>query len=388
MAGRRGQRSGVQDLWRKRDGSPSQLDGKGLRWRAVYVDRNGQQHTKAFKVKAAAQAWLDGNTAATVTGTWTDPARAATPFETVAEDWFATKQHRRPKTVVGYRSILDQIILPRWGEVAIGDIEYAELQRWISSLSTAGGSVRDRSKGLSASRVKHVHGQMRQVFQYAVRAKLITSNPSVDIELPTLPEPDDEKYLTHREVLALAEGAGAQRVATYVLAYTGLRFGELVGLRVAQVDLAGARIRVRSSVTAVPGKGMVESRPKNHQSRSVPVPGFLVGLLRDQIAGRSDDQLVFPGRHGGWMTLGEYRNAFDKGAKAAGVTGMTPHSLRHTAASLAIGAGANVKVVQRMLGHKTATMTLDRYGHLMSDDLDPVATALDSAYRKVTQNAA
>ena len=73
------------------------------------------------------------------------------------------------------------------------------------------------------------------------------------------------------------------------------------------------------------------------------------------------------------------RAVFDEAATAVGLGGLTPHSLRHTAASLAIAAGADVKVVQQMLGHKSATMTLDLYGHLFPDRLDTVADAMDAA---------
>ena len=75
------------------------------------------------------------------------------------------------------------------------------------------------------------------------------------------------------------------------------------------------------------------------------------------------------------------RAAFNAAADAAGAAGLHPHELRHTAASLAIAAGADVKVVQQMLGHKSATMTLDLYGHLFPDRLDEVADALDAAAR-------
>jgi len=88
---------------------------------------------------------------------------------------------------------------------------------------------------------------------------------------------------------------------------------------------------------------------------------------------------VFPSHRGGHLPIEEYRRAFDKGCKAVGITDLVPHGLRHTTASLAISAGANVKVVQRLLGHATAAMTLDRYGHLLSDDLADVADALGKA---------
>jgi integrase len=85
---------------------------------------------------------------------------------------------------------------------------------------------------------------------------------------------------------------------------------------------------------------------------------------------------VFPRRHGGLLPIEEYRRAFDKACAEVGIGGLVPHGLRHTTASLAIRAGASVKVVQRILGHATAAMTLDSYGHLLDDDLAGVADAL------------
>jgi integrase len=95
------------------------------------------------------------------------------------------------------------------------------------------------------------------------------------------------------------------------------------------------------------------------------------------------DWLVFPGNdnRNNFLKDADYRAVFDKAAARIGVKGLTPHELRHTCASLSIQAGANVKAVQRLLGHATATMTLDLYGHLFDDDLVAVADALDKAMR-------
>ncbi|HXA90156.1 MAG TPA: site-specific integrase [Mycobacterium sp.] len=97
--------------------------------------------------------------------------------------------------------------------------------------------------------------------------------------------------------------------------------------------------------------------------------------------GRSPDALLFTSvRGGGYLTPAQARYTFAKAAAAVeGCQGVRIHDLRHTCASLAISAGANVKVVQRLLGHKTAVLTLDRYGHLFPDDLDAVADAFDTA---------
>jgi integrase len=87
------------------------------------------------------------------------------------------------------------------------------------------------------------------------------------------------------------------------------------------------------------------------------------------------------------MRVGNFRRrVFEPAARTAGVDGLVPHELRHTAASLAIAAGASVKGVQAMLGHASATLTLDRYGHLWPDELDAVADRLDAAARATVAN--
>ncbi|MGB8386786.1 tyrosine-type recombinase/integrase [Mycobacterium sp.] len=127
----------------------------------------------------------------------------------------------------------------------------------------------------------------------------------------------------------------------------------------------------------------MEGETKNHTSRTVPVPMFLARLLETEVADKDGSALVFPSaRNGGYLTLAQARYTFQKATAAVdGCGGVRLHDLRHTCASLAISAGANVKVVQRLLGHKTAVLTLDRYGHLFPDDLDAVASAFDAAAR-------
>ena len=121
----------------------------------------------------------------------------------------------------------------------------------------------------------------------------------------------------------------------------------------------------------------------------------LVGTVADSlrrilsvIAGKGPDDYVFAAEKGAVLHLRNFRRkSFGPAVHATGLDGLTPHALRHTAASLAIAVGANVKVVQTMLGHKSATMTLDLYGHLMTDRLDQVADAMDAARRSFQDHA-
>lgn len=386
MTQRRKARGGVEDRWMKVfrdvDGKskkvPSAAHGSGSRWRAGYVDVHGREHAQGFARKTEAQAWLDQQVSDQVTGTWTDPALSGITFGVIAARWLTTKSNRSPKTVAGYRSLLDTIVLSRWKDVPLRDIRFDELQVWISNLSTD-GSVRFEGKGLSASRVRQAHQLVGAVLKFAVKAKHLPANPADGVELPRLPE-TEQRYLTHEQLHRVAVAAGRLRTLVLVLGYCGLRFGEAAALQVSDVDLDNRRIRVRRSVTHVAKIGLVEGPTKNHSSRSVPVPKFLARLLETEIAGKDSRALVLPSRRGGYLPLGEGRYWFDKATAAVeGCEGIRLHDLRHSCASLAIRAGANVKVVQRLLGHKSATLTLDRYGHLFPDDLDAVANAFDEA---------
>jgi integrase len=169
------------------------------------------------------------------------------------------------------------------------------------------------------------------------------------------------------ELATLAAGQG----------YCGLRFGEVTALRAR--DVKDHTLTVRASVTKVAGMGYVEDTTKTHRTRWVPVPEFIWWRLSELAEDQDPDRLLFPGRDGGYITNFEYRRAFDPAAKEIGMPGLVPHELRHTCASLAIAAGANVLAVQRLLGHETAAMTLGLYSHLFSDDLTRVAESLDKA---------
>ena len=217
---------------------PSAAYGKGSRWRARYVDDNGKEHAKGSGRKIDAQRWLNRQISDQVTGTWTDPAFSGVTFGVLAERWPSTKATRSPKTVAGYQSLLDTLVLPRWGEAPLRDMTFDALQVWITGLS-ANGSVRREGKGLSASRVRQAHQLVGAVLRFAVKAKHLAANPAEDIELPRLPE-GEQRYLTHEQLHRVAVACGRYRTMIFVPGYCGLRFGEAAALKVADVDIAGA----------------------------------------------------------------------------------------------------------------------------------------------------
>jgi integrase len=208
----------------------------------------------------------------------------------------------------------------------------------------------------------------------------LARNAAAGVDLPRLPTVE-HRYLTHKQVAALAEEIGAYRLLVLTLAYCGLRWGEVAALKVRHVDLMRGRLTVTEAVADTNGV-MVFGTPKSHQTRSVPLPRFLRGDLANHLAGKTQDDLVFTAPRGGVLRVQNFRRRyFDLAAREVGLHGLVLHELRHTAASLAISAEATVKAVQQMLGHKSASMTLDVNSGLFGDELDAVADRLDAAAR-------
>ncbi|OLT29512.1 hypothetical protein BJF83_11200 [Nocardiopsis sp. CNR-923] len=328
-------------------------------------------------------------------GSYRNPGDAKISLAEMAEKWLDTRTDIKRSTWWKYRGLLDAHVLPRWGELPLSAIHNEDIAVWVAELQKPrdeGGS------NLGASQTRHAHGVLSMVLEWCVPRRL-PANPARGVPLPK-PSEAEHVYLNHVQVEALATAAGSlrtkygqitaaanvNRALILLLAYTGLRFNEAAALRVGRIDLEARCIRITTTFAEVDDK-LVEQSPKTGKSRTVPVLPSLVPELRPLVDGRAEDSLVFATRRGAPVRLRNWRRReFAQAVKAAKLDGMglTPHKLRHTAASLAIASGADVKVVQAMLGHATATMTLDRYGHLFPDRLDEVAEAMDSDRTRAT----
>ena len=156
------------------------------------------------------------------------------------------------------------------------------------------------------------------------------------------------------------------------LGLTGCRFSEMAALRIDDVVQTPHGLGVRVHRAATQSKrtsGAVFGPTKTHQTRTVPVPAALDGYVRHRVATTAPGGFLFPSPTGAVWTNTNFRarSRWMDATREAGVEGTTIHDLRHTAASLLIAAGADVKAVQVILGHSTATMTMDLYGHLFSE---------------------
>jgi integrase len=356
-------------------GSVSAYDtAGGKRYRARYRKSDRTLTDKrGFRTRRAATLFLATVEVKKVHGEFVDPAARNASVNNLGVQWLDAQIHLKPSSYSVIEIAWRVHVLPRWGRTRILDIRSSEIQAWISELA--------RSR--SATVVIRAHGILAGIFDFAIRDQLLTKNPARGVHLPKK-TPKARNYLNHLQVDALANASRHHRPLVLLLAYTGLRWGEAVALKVGSIELDRRRVIVRSNATNVRGK-IIEGVPKNGKSRSVPLPEFLIDALTEQCSNRGAETLAFgngidflptPTHKDGWFACARNR---------AGETDLaiparfTLHDLRHTAASLAISAGANAKVVQRMLGHASAAMTLDVYADLFEEDLDSVGSALNDA---------
>ena len=296
-------------------------------WRARYRDPAGKEHARHFARKVDAQAWLDGVTTAVQTGSYVDPARSRLTVGSLAEQWIKGKVSLKPTTRALYDSVLGTHVLPRWREIPLTRVEHGDVQVWVAQLVVS---------GLSAGHVRKIHGVLSGILSLAVRDRRLPSNPALGVDLPRIRE-RRRRYLTAAQVEQLAAAAGDGRLAVLVLAYCGLRWSELAALRVGRLDLMRRRVIVAEAMTEVNGGRLVWGAPKSHESRSVPIPRILVDDLARHLAGKGRDDLVFTTTSGAPLrNRNARRDWFDAAASSIGEPGLTPHELRHTAASLAV----------------------------------------------------
>lgn len=270
-----------------KNGIAKYTTAKGVRWKARYYKTDGKEGSKAgFLTEGAAKAFLRELETSRVQGNFIDPARGRVPISAIAEEWLVA---RRAATLAksGKRSTLSRVegivenhILPSLGDIRVGALTQADVGAWVSTLTGEAESVR-----------KYV-SVLRGIMRHAVKSKRIASNPVTDLTLPRITK-TQKRFLTHEQVSTLygavnrtnggeAHGYG---VLTLILAYCGLRWSEVSGLRVEDVDLVKRRLHVDHTIVLVDGR-QVEDVPKSYEKRQVPVPSFLITLLETHIERR------------------------------------------------------------------------------------------------------
>jgi integrase len=265
----------------------------------------------------------------------------------------------------------------------VADVQSSDIKAWVQELAMGGAKP---------ATIENALGVLRLILEMAVDDRRIPRNPCTGVKAPRRHH-RPRGYLTHQQVEMLAEEVGDYATVVRFLAYTGLRWGEMAALRVESFRMLRHRVNVDKAVAEVGGR-LIWSTPKSHEKRSVPFPAFLAEPLSVLMVGKALEDLVFTSPEGAVLRVSTWRpRVFNPVVKRLmkripDFPTVTPHDLRHTAASLAISAGANVKAVQTMLGHASAVLTLDTYADLFPDDLEQVSVALDVARTKSLKSAA
>lgn len=343
-------------------------------------DRNGKRRQKwhgGFRTRKEAEAARARIVNEINTGTYVAPT-GATLEEYVRKDWLPTSRERlKATTWDSYSRNLELHVLPRMGSVALHRLSPTSLNSLYAEL-LARGRIRD-GNGLSPRTVAYIHTILRKALQDAVDARLIPQNPA-DGARPPRPEKGGNRELrfwTPEELRQFLDHTRDSRLypAWHLAAMTGMRRGEVLGLRWSDVDIERRRLTVRHSLVSVAYE-VHETTPKSHRARVVDLDTATVDLLDEQRTRQSADReawqedyedsgLVFSREDGSPIHPDSLSKQFEAAVTRSGVPRIRLHDLRHTHATIALQAGVPVKVISERLGHESAAFTLQQYAHVM-----------------------
>lgn len=343
------------------------------RWRARWRDPNtGKEKSQTFARRVDAELHIKAIEGSKVTGTYVDPAAGRITFGDYASEWLASRVHR-PSTAARVASDLRVHVLPHLGRRPLGAVRHTEVQGWVRMLSET----------LAPGSVENSFRVVNGVFRSAVRDRLIAFNPAEGV---TLPRQSSAEVIppTVEEVRVLIESMPKRyRVAGMLAAGAGLRQGEALGLGIDRIDFLRRQLRVdRQLVTPAHGEPVL-APPKSEASfRTVPLADVVLEALSAHLADfeTGPEGLIVTYVDGRAVRRNRFGAMWRQSVARAGLpTSFRYHDLRHHFASALIAGGCSVKVVQKALGHASAKVTLDTYGHLWPDSEDVTRRAIDAA---------
>lgn len=343
------------------------------RYEARYTGSDGRQHSVYGKTMKACAEALRAATHSVDTGAWLEPSTltVAQWLRVWLTDYSADTAER---TVAKNRGMFDRHFIPVLGAVKLADLGPVHIQRVLGGL---------KRKGLAESTIKNYMAVFTAALNQARKSKLISANPAEDIHLAGTPK--KEFHIVDRQQLpAFFEAAAATRYPNELqfMILTGLRLGEVAGLRWIDVDLDAGTVNVRQQLRPKNKKMQRFTLPKYKKTRQIHVPPQVVTILKEQRRRQAEQRLaagenwieddlsaglVFRQKRGQIHGGHTISRAVTAAGVAIGIPDLHPHDLRHSYAVAALRAGADVKTVQHNLGHKTAKMTLDVYAAYTQD---------------------
>jgi integrase len=278
------------------------------------------------------------------------------------------KDNLRVSSYVKYKKLMKYIV-EDLGDVWLQKLTPDQVKRFYS---------KKLEDGLSTKTVNSIHGLLHVALETAVTWGYVPRNVCSIIEPPRIVSRQGAP-ITIEQAKVLLEQVKAHRleVLLTMAIVTGMRRGELLALRWSAVDLQRGIAIVLATVDYIPKYGYVETEPKTKAGkRPISLPPFLVEMLREHKAKQElqhkkvgekweNRNLVFPDLHGGYFNPRYLEKTFSKIIADSGLPDMHFHDLRHSAASILLSMGVNIKQIQELLGHSSVTITLDRYSHLL-----------------------
>ena len=289
------------------------------------------------------------------------------------EVWFQdyAKIKVRPSSHQTYQGYIHNHIRPNIGDIPLEKLTSLDLQKFYKKLLVQGRvdrvEAKGQPKGLSAKTVRNIHQILSSALKLAQEQRLILTNPAEGCALPRV-EHQEMKTLTTVQLASFFREARESGVFElyYLELATGLRRGELLGLKWEDVDLERGDLRVRRQVSRINGEVVEAPLKTKNAYRTLPLAEDTVSVLREQRKKVGNSPWVFPSPDGGPISPDSVLHMLHRVLKRAGLPKVRFHDLRHTFATLALQNGVDVKTVSGMLGHFSAGFTLDTYAHITS----------------------
>ena len=343
------------------------------RWQARYRNRQGRlvPAPRTFPTKTDANRYLTLMEAEQIRGSHYDPKRGQTKFGTWAEQWLKGAT-LRPKTRTLYGYLLRRFIEPTFADIALNDIDDSLAVDWFAELRAL--------PDISETTIAKAYRLFARIMGQAVESRYIV-HTTWKLKGAGREHSPEMRFATPEQVNLLAAKVPERyRALILVAAYGGLRWGELVNLRRRHVDLRRGTVQVIQQATELAGRFTVAPVKSEAGRRTVRLPASVLAVLRqhlDQWAAPGLDGLVFPAPQGGFLRHPNFRRrVWLPATKAAKLEGLRFHDLRHTAATLAVVAGATTKELMARMGHSTPDMAI-RYQHIMAGRDAIIAAGLD-----------
>ena len=275
----------------------------------------------------------------------------------------------RPSSHQTYRGYLDHHIKPYIGNIPLTKLSSLDLQRLYKKLLSDGRVDRIESKkqpkGLSAKTVRNIHQIISSALKLAVEQKLIACNPAEGCALPKAERKEMQTLPVGQLTSFLREAKDSGVFALYYIDLTtGLRRGELLGLKWSDIDLEKGDLRVQRQIGRIDGKIIEMPLKTKNAYRTLPLSADAIDVLMQQRRKTGNSEWVFPSPTGGPMSPDSVLHMLHRVLKRAGLPKVRFHDLRHTFATLALQNGVDIKTVSGMLGHFSAGFTLDTYAHV------------------------